>query len=177
VPILVNGSLPFGIRMLMPRIVQSVMPCTVGFSQHLSVGYCQQTSSLLSSECQPIGRRRIVRLQFGVAAVLAFATVETLPAVAQGRLERKPESDQPTYVMIVVFENDNGKKTIEQVPVPESTCFFSIRKYQEIGPFNLKVHSSDRSGALVNGRAVEIHCVSPAGNWVGTHPSTIVPKP
>jgi len=109
-----------------------------------------------------------VRLQFEVVAVMTILGA----GMAQSQ-EHPPKSDDPASVMIVVLENHNGKRTMESSPVSESACRHAIRVFNEVGPFNITIHSSDRKNVAVSGRAIEIQCVLPDASVVGTHPTNM----
>ena len=95
-------------------------------------------------------------------------------SIAEAQEQQKPK--EPTYLMLVLVENSDGTKTNQQASVSEASCFRSIRRFQETGPFTLTVRSADKSRTLISGRAIEIHCITPSGNVVGTHPRDVEQK-
>jgi len=116
-----------------------------------------------------------MRLQFRVVAVPAALVVQGICPAVQCQ-EQGKELREPTYVMIVVLENHNGKRTMETTPIGESACRHAIRLFKEVGPFNITVRSPDRNNITISGRAIEIQCVLPDGSIVGTHPTNLQQK-
>jgi hypothetical protein len=110
-----------------------------------------------------------MQLQFRVVAVLAPLATQLMCTAVQCQ-EQGKELREPTYVMIVVLENHNGKRIMETTPIGESACRHAIRIFKEVGPFNITVRSPDRNNITISGRAIEIQCILPDGSSIGTHP-------
>jgi hypothetical protein len=81
-----------------------------------------------------------------------------------------PARKDPVHLMMVVLDAIPGRPcALYLAPTPESTCLLAIRKYQEVGAHTLTVNPIETRGEPLTGRALEIHCVTPAGTMIGTH--------
>jgi hypothetical protein len=117
-----------------------------------------------------------MQLQFRVVALSGALVAKALCPVAQCQEQLDSKPSDPTALMLVVLENHNGKRTMETTPMAESGCRHAIRLFQEVGPFNITVHSSDLKNITVSGRAIEIQCVLSDTSIIGTHPTNLQQK-
>ena len=109
-----------------------------------------------------------------IASVVRLLTVAALVglttgmAVAQSAPVHTPKKN--VHLMVVVFDSP---RVMHQAPVSESTCLFSLRRFQQEGPHTLTVHAIAKGGALepVTGKAIQIHCVTPEGRVLGKQAS------
>ena len=107
-----------------------------------------------------------------IASVVGSLTVAGLVAATSGLAIGQnapvhiPKKNEPVHLMVVVFDTP---RAMHQAPVPESTCLFSLRRFQQEGPHTLTVHAIAKGGSLqpVTGRVIQLHCVTPEGKVLG----------
>jgi hypothetical protein len=106
------------------------------------------------------------------ARVLWSLTISTLVgvttglAVAQNAPGHTSKKNDPVHLMVVMFDSP---RVLHQAPVPESTCLFSLRRFEQEGPYELTVHAIAKGGSLqaVTGRVIQLHCITPEGRVLG----------